>query len=72
MGDELSQNNAASLDAVVNEVIAEANVRPEELRLEDRAFLEQHALKKPLGVLDIWGLGVGVVVAVLISAGTSA
>src|SRR5256884_8575704 len=51
------------LDAVVNEVVAEAHVRPEELRPEERAYLQEHALKKPLRVLDIWALGVGVVVA---------
>jgi ethanolamine permease len=63
MGDELNRDGAAPLDAVVNEVLAETHVRPEELRPEERAFLEQHALKKPLRVLDIWALGVGVVVA---------
>jgi ethanolamine permease len=51
------------LDAVVDEVVAEAHLRPEELRPEERAFLEQHALKKPLRVLDIWALGVGGVIA---------
>lgn len=29
---------------------------------EERAFLAEHALKKPLKVLDIWALGVGVVI----------
>ena len=41
------------LEAVVNEVVAEAHVRPEELRPEERAYLEKHALKKPLGVLHM-------------------
>jgi len=63
MGDAIKPNEAAPLDAVVSEVLAEAHVRPEELRPEERAFLQQHALKKPLRVLDIWALGVGVVVA---------
>jgi ethanolamine permease len=63
MGEDGREDDPATLDAVVNEVIAEAHVRPEELRPEDRAFLQQHALKKPLRVLDIWALGVGVVVA---------
>jgi ethanolamine permease len=62
MGEETRRDGPA-LDAVVNEVLAEAHVRPEDLRPEERAFLEQHALKKPLRVLDIWALGVGVVVA---------
>src|SRR3954451_17449092 len=50
------------LEAVVNEVVGEAHLRPEELRPEERAYLEKHALKKPLGVLHIWALGVGVVI----------
>src|SRR5206468_2237243 len=50
------------LEAVVNEVVAEAHLRPEELRPEERAYLEKHALKKPLGVLHIWALGVGAVI----------
>ena len=51
------------LDAVVNEVVAEAHVRPEDLRPEERAYLQEHALKKPLRVFDIWALGVGGVIA---------
>jgi ethanolamine permease len=35
---------------------------PDQLQPEERAFLEKHALKKPLRVLDIWALGVGVVI----------
>ncbi len=63
MGEKTRPGESAPLDAVVNEVLAETHVRAEELRPEERAFLEQHALKKPLRVLDIWALGVGVVVA---------
>lgn len=33
-----------------------------ELAPEERAFLAEHALKRPLKVLDIWALGVGVVI----------
>jgi ethanolamine permease len=51
------------LDAVVNELAAEAHVRPEELRPEERDYLRDHALKKPLRVFDIWALGVGGVIA---------
>src|SRR5262245_28647217 len=50
------------LDAVVNEVVTEAHIRPEDLRPEERAFLREHALKKPLRVLHVWALGVGVVI----------
>src|SRR5579884_2267332 len=49
--------------AVVNEVLADAHVRTEALRPEERAYLERHALRKPLRVLDVWALGVGAVVA---------
>src|SRR5438552_4748657 len=38
-------------------------LRLEELRPEERAYVEQHALKKPLRVRDIWALGVGGVIA---------
>src|SRR5258708_12147595 len=33
-----------------------------ELAPEERAFLAEHSLKRPLRVLDIWALGVGVVI----------
>jgi ethanolamine permease len=62
MGDRPDPAAGENLDAVVNEVVAEAHVRAEELRPEERAFLKEHALKKPLRVLDIWALGVGVVI----------
>jgi ethanolamine permease len=52
----------ANLDETVNELVSEADLRPEELRPEERVFLREHALKKPLRVLDIWALGVGVVI----------
>src|SRR5947209_19385017 len=35
----------------------------DELRPEERAYVERHALKKPLRVGDIWALGVGGVIA---------
>src|SRR6516225_6151791 len=63
MGEQVRPPGEANLDTVVNEVVAEAHVRPEELLPEEREFLKKHALKKPLRVLDIWVLGVGVVVA---------
>src|SRR5215472_10492023 len=52
----------ANLDAIVTEVVAEGHVSPEQLRPEERAYLQEHSLKKPLRVLDIWALGVGVVI----------
>src|SRR5262245_55761642 len=38
-------------------------LRLDELRPEERAYVEQHALKKPLRARDIWALGVGGVIA---------
>ena len=52
----------SELDKVVDEVVSEAHVQLGSLRLEERQYLKAHALKKPLGVLDIWALGVGVVI----------
>lgn len=63
MGENPPPADPARLDAVVNEVVAEAHLRPEDLRPEERAYLEKHALKKPLQVRDIWALGVGGVIA---------
>src|SRR5437660_7585361 len=62
MGDQPPQPAPESIEAVVQEVVARADVSPDELPPEDRAYLQEHALKKPLRVLDIWALGVGVVI----------
>src|SRR5262245_19702703 len=50
------------IDQVVEEVVSEAHLRTTELRPEEREYLKEHALKKPMGVLHIWALGVGVVI----------
>src|SRR3989442_2837199 len=62
MGNDPQTPGSENLDAVVREVAAEAHVQLDSLRPEERAFLKDHALKKPLRVLDIWALGVGVVI----------
>jgi ethanolamine permease len=62
MGDDPQGRAEPNLDRVVQEVIAEAHLQLEDLRPEERAYLKDHALKKPLRVLDIWALGVGVVI----------
>jgi ethanolamine permease len=62
MGDDTPKPEAVNLDAVIQEVAAEAHVQLDALRPEERAYLKEHALKKPLRVLDIWALGVGVVI----------
>src|SRR5689334_20719361 len=52
----------SELDKVVAEVASEAHVNLAALRPEERQYLKDHALKKPMGVLHIWALGVGVVI----------
>jgi ethanolamine permease len=54
--------DGSELDRVVEEVASEAHVRVEALRPEERQYLKEHALKKPLGVPHIWALGVGAVI----------
>src|SRR5436309_11668572 len=57
MADAGPTGDGMNLDAVVREVVGTSDLLP-----EDAAFLKQHALKKPLRVIDIWALGVGVVI----------
>src|SRR5262245_35562916 len=59
-GDPL--RNDAELEHVVDEVVADAHLRTESLSDEEKEFLKEHALKKPLGTLHIWALGVGAVI----------
>src|SRR3954462_15181046 len=35
---------------------------PDPVSPDEQKYLAEHSLKKPLGVLDIWALGVGVVI----------
>jgi ethanolamine permease len=53
---------SSELDQVVEEVVSEAHVQASALRPEERAYLKEHALRKPMGVLHVWALGVGVVI----------
>ncbi len=55
-------SNRTEIDQIVEEVVAETGVDASTLRPEDRAYLKDHALKKPMGVLHIWALGVGAVI----------
>src|SRR5882672_7340492 len=50
------------LDQAVDEVVSEAHLQLGSLKPEERQYLHDHALKKPMGVLHIWALGVGVVI----------
>src|SRR5438046_5903245 len=57
MGDE--PKPPSEIDQVVEEVASETHVH---LKPEEREYLKEHALKRPMGVLHIWALGVGVVI----------
>src|SRR6266436_9564647 len=50
------------IEQVVEEVAREAHVDIDRLRPEEKVYLKEHVLKKPMGVLHIWALGVGVVI----------
>src|SRR5437764_1255841 len=56
------RDSSSELDKVVDEVVGEAQLQINELRPDEREYLKEHALKKPMGVLHIWALGVGVVI----------
>src|SRR5262249_19559947 len=57
------QNGNRQLDVIVNEVVSEAHLNRALLLPEEIDYIRQHALNKPLGVIHIWALGVGVVIA---------
>jgi ethanolamine permease len=52
----------SQLDAIVNEVVSEAHISRSLLLPEEIQYIREHALNKPLGVIHIWALGVGVVI----------
>ena len=52
----------SELDRISAEIAEDASVDLRDLRPEEREYLKEHALKKPLGVLQIWSLGVGAVI----------
>jgi ethanolamine permease len=49
-------------DAIVNEVVSEAHLNRSLLLPEEIEYIREHALNRPLGVIHIWALGVGVVI----------
>lgn len=53
---------SSELDRIAAEIAEDASVDLSELSAEQREYLKEHALKKPLGVLQIWSLGVGAVI----------
>ena len=58
----MSASHDQNLDQEVREVVSEAHIQLESLRPEERAYLQEHALKRPMGIMHIWALGVGVVI----------
>ncbi len=55
-------NDRQELDLIVNEVVAEAHISRSLLLPEEIDYIREHVLKKPLRVIHIWALGVGVVI----------
>ena len=51
------------LSSIVEEVIAEAHIDPSLILPEEIEYIRKHVLKKPLRVVHIWSLGVGVVIS---------
>jgi ethanolamine permease len=51
-----------SLDVIVNQVVAEANLSRDLMLPEEIDYIREHVLKKPLRIVHVWGLGVGVVI----------
>jgi ethanolamine permease len=54
--------DSTEIEQVVAEVAREAHVEIDKLRPEEKTYLKEHALRKPMGVLHVWALGVGVVI----------
>src|SRR5258707_865320 len=52
----------AEIQKVVEKALPKTHVANGRLRPEEKTYLKEHALKKPMGVLHIWALGVGVVI----------
>lgn len=50
------------LDTIVDKVVSEAHIDRSLLLPEEIAYIREHALSKPLGVIHVWALGVGVVI----------
>src|SRR5215467_12475804 len=53
---------ARELDTIVDRVVAEAHISRALILPEEIQYIREHVLRKPLGVIHIWALGVGVVI----------
>ena len=57
-----ASNGGAELDAIVNHVVAEVHLNRSLILPEEIDYIREHLLKKPLRMIHIWALGVGVVI----------
>lgn len=51
------------LNSIVQEVISEAHIDPALMLPEEVDYIREHVLNKPLRVVQIWAMGVGVVIS---------
>src|SRR5712692_5009832 len=61
-GQQSAPTDRPELDAIIDQVVAEAHISRDLILPEEIDYIRKHALKKPLGVIHIWALGVGVVI----------
>src|SRR6266704_6843962 len=57
-----NNNRDTQLDTIVNDVVAEAHLSRGLLLPEEIQYIREHALDRPMGVIHVWALGVGVVI----------
>lgn len=60
---ESVQDRDQHLSSIIEETIREAQIDPALISPEEIEYIRKHALRKPLRVVHIWGLGVGAVIA---------
>ena len=53
IGEAPRDDSQRELDRVVQEVVSEAHLQVDSLKPEERKYLHDHALKKPMGVLHL-------------------
>ncbi len=59
----MAEPMSPELDAIVSQVVAEAQINRDLILPEEIEYIREHVLKKPLRIIHIWALGVGVVIA---------
>jgi ethanolamine permease len=58
----MPDSEARDLDAIVDAVVAEAHIERSLILPEEIDYIRKHVLRKPMRVIHIWALGVGVVI----------